>query len=261
MREAGVINENLRHALAAFSFIARPGHLGGCRYASFAYAGVRYGLFNTVALTQPPPDPDHVFPAVLERAQQFFAPHETAWSFWLCEDFLPADVRRRCRLTMAGAGLKLLVETPGMITTELTPARGPLPELDCRRVGDFHTRSDFSDIMSEAFQVPEDMSREVYGGERLWTSPMIGWVAYVRHEPVATTCVVTAGDAIGLYAVATRPRYQRRGYGEALVRYAVNHARRATGLKEIVLQSSAAGHALYQRLGFRDVTRFAVFAS
>jgi ribosomal protein S18 acetylase RimI-like enzyme len=88
---------------------------------------------------------------------------------------------------------------------------------------------------------------------------MTGWVGYAGKSAVSTAAVVMGGDAVGIYAVATHPRYQRKGYGEALVRHAVGQASKQTGIRRTVLQSSLAGHSLYSRLGYRQVARFLVY--
>jgi ribosomal protein S18 acetylase RimI-like enzyme len=69
----------------------------------------------------------------------------------------------------------------------------------------------------------------------------------------------------GVYNVATLPGHQRRGYGEAVMRYALADARRASGMahgeQRVILQSTPAGLKLYERMGFRTVARVSVYSS
>jgi ribosomal protein S18 acetylase RimI-like enzyme len=53
--------------------------------------------------------------------------------------------------------------------------------------------------------------------------------------------------------------HQRRGYGEVMLRHALEEEQRATGLRMSVLQATEAGRSLYQRLGFRRVTSIRVY--
>jgi ribosomal protein S18 acetylase RimI-like enzyme len=69
------------------------------------------------------------------------------------------------------------------------------------------------------------------------------------------------GGAVGVYNVATLPDQQRRGYGEAVMRYAVAQAQKEHGVEQSILQSTPAGLQLYQRMGYRTITRVAVYAS
>ena len=50
-------------------------------------------------------------------------------------------------------------------------------------------------------------------------------------------------------------------FGEAVMRYALAEARKEKGEDRVVLQSTAAGLKLYQQMGFRTVTKVAVYAS
>jgi hypothetical protein len=45
------------------------------------------------------------------------------------------------------------------------------------------------------------------------------------------------------------------------MRHALSHAQRQAGNCRVILQSTPAGLRLYERMGFRTVTRVAVYAS
>ena len=94
----------------------------------------------------------------------------------------------------------------------------------------------------------------------MWES-FASYVAYVNGEPVSTAAIVTGAGVIGVYNVATLPANQRRGYGEAVMRHAVIQAQRQTPDSPVILQSTAAGLKLYERMGFRTVTKVSVYAS
>jgi ribosomal protein S18 acetylase RimI-like enzyme len=57
------------------------------------------------------------------------------------------------------------------------------------------------------------------------------------------------------------PDQQRRGYGEAVMRHALAEAQREHGMENSILQSTPAGFQLYQRMGYRQITRVSVYAS
>jgi GNAT superfamily N-acetyltransferase len=82
-------------------------------------------------------------------------------------------------------------------------------------------------------------------------------VGYVRGRPVATARLSVSGGAAGLYSVATLPDHRGRGFGAA-----ITHAALATGrdLGYVIatLQSSDMGYAIYRRLGFRELFRYAI---
>ena len=80
-------------------------------------------------------------------------------------------------------------------------------------------------------------------------------------EAVSTAAVVVGNGVAGVYNVATTPGHQRQGYGEAIVRHALETTRREQGIERSVLQSTKAGYALYERMGYRTVTSVAVYSS
>jgi ribosomal protein S18 acetylase RimI-like enzyme len=64
-----------------------------------------------------------------------------------------------------------------------------------------------------------------------------------------------------VYNVATLPEHRRRGHGEAVVRYALEQARRESGCERTILQATDYGLQLYLSMGYRTVTTVKVYAS
>jgi ribosomal protein S18 acetylase RimI-like enzyme len=98
------------------------------------------------------------------------------------------------------------------------------------------------------------------GGAEVWRD-FASYVGYHKGEPVSTAATVIGAGAIGVYNVGTLPGYQRRGFGEAIMRHALEEARREHGISRTILQSSPQGLRLYQRMGYRTVTKVAVYSS
>jgi ribosomal protein S18 acetylase RimI-like enzyme len=90
---------------------------------------------------------------------------------------------------------------------------------------------------------------------------MTGWVGYVRGTPVTTAVTCVDSEAIGVYSVATLREFRGRGYGEATTRFAVDAARHISGLERSILQSTPSGFAMYRRMGYRPMGRFAVYVA
>jgi ribosomal protein S18 acetylase RimI-like enzyme len=64
---------------------------------------------------------------------------------------------------------------------------------------------------------------------------------------------------VGVYSLGTLPQYQGCGYGETLLRHALDDIGKRTGITRSVLQSTDEGLKLYQRMGYRPVTSFSVY--
>jgi GNAT superfamily N-acetyltransferase len=179
-------------------------------------------------------------------------------------------VRRRLVRTCEPFGLRLVSEMPGLVANSLDPAKRPLPDLDVRRVDSRQILADFQVIGSTCFHVPpvwfsEVFDDEVFDGNVAARTSFACFVGYINGVPVTTAGSVpsagTTGTVIGIYNVATVPLHRERGCGEAITRYAIEAAIREHGSGQLVLQSTWQGLTLYERMGFRAVTRFSVYNS
>jgi len=79
--------------------------------------------------------------------------------------------------------------------------------------------------------------------------PQRFYIGYRDGQPVATAELTLAASVGGIYGVVTREAWRRRGFGTAMMRHSMNEAR-AAGVTVGILQATAAGAGLYQRLGF-----------
>jgi ribosomal protein S18 acetylase RimI-like enzyme len=147
-----------------------------------------------------------------------------------------------------------------MVAEQIAPPVRPLPPIEVRRVCGDASIGAFCGIGSVCFHVPFPWFQEVFANVSVWDR-FIGYVAYADGEAVSTAATVIGGGAVGVYNVATLPGSQRRGYGEAVMRHALDEARRQHGITRSVLQSTPAGFKLYERMGYRTVTKVAVYAS
>jgi hypothetical protein len=253
------VEENLRHSFRVLA-MDRPGsdvrEIAG---VSIAASGTSFQMFNAAFLSCPVGSPDDLDRRIA-MAKVHFRARGLGWSFWACEDLLPPKLRNRARLFERG-GLRGTLQLPGMAADRLLPPRRPLPDLEIRRVADEPTRLAFCDIGCICFHVPLQWFREIFLWKQLWDGDLTGYVAYSGGEPVATAATVLAGGAIGVYNVATLPAHRRRGHGEAVMRYALERAREATGCERSVLQATEHGLPLYLSMGYKTVTTVSVYAS
>ena len=77
------------------------------------------------------------------------------------------------------------------------------------------------------------------------------FLACAGAEPVSALATTVNGGYIGIWAMATSPPCQRRGYGHAALCFALDyHQGRA---ERFYLTASDAGRPLYEGLGFTTV--------
>jgi ribosomal protein S18 acetylase RimI-like enzyme len=255
----GAVAGNLRESFRVIAASRTPGEVRELRGVSIAAAGVAFQMFNAAFLSSVVIDDVDLARRIALSSVHFNA-RGLEWSYWVCEDWLEPHARRRSQKIFERHGLRHSVDLPGMVAERIEPPLRPLPQIEVRRVKDGATRDAFCAIGSTCFHVPFPWFSEVFGSDSVWER-FASYVGYVDGEPVSTAAVVIGCGAAGVYNVATLPGHQRRGYGEAVMRYALADAQREHGIECSILQSSPAGYRLYERMGYRTVTKISVYSS
>jgi len=253
------VETNLRESFRVVAAHRRGGELREMEGVSIASAGVTFQMFNTAFLSAPVASETQLDRRVTQ-AMVHFGARGQRWSYWICHGWLDGRTRRRLPQLIRKYNLYQAVELPGMLTEGLAPPCRALPTLQVRRVSPGPVKDAFCAIGSTCFNVPLAWFCEVFDSDTVWRD-FAAWVAYLDGEPVSTAATVIGGGAVGVYNVATLPAHRRGGYGEAIMRHALEQARLEHGLSRTILQSTPQGFELYQRMGYRTVTSVAVFCS
>ena len=253
------VADNLRESFRVVAAGRANGEVRELPGVSIAAAGVTFQMFNAAFLSAPV-----LTEAELEQRIHLSTAHFNSrglqWAYWVCDDWMDSRPRRRARQIFERCGLRHSVDLPGMVAERIAPPVNALPAMNVRRVGDAATREAFCSIGSVCFHVPITWFREVFDNTLVWNK-FAAYVGYQGGVPVSTAAIVMGGGAIGVYNVATIPDQQRRGFGEAVMRYALCEAQRDSGVHRTILQSTPAGLRLYERMGYRKITRVSVYAS
>jgi GNAT superfamily N-acetyltransferase len=253
------VDENLRESFRILAADRGSGEVRQLPGVFIAHAGVAFQMFNAAFLSAPVRNEIELARRIAQ-ASVFFETRQVQWSFWVCEGWLAPPLERKARTIFQRHGMRYVVEMPGMIAEWLTPPVRPLPTIEVRRVSGTALRRVFCELGSACFHVPPAWFREVFDTAGIWRD-FAGYVAFAGKEAVSTAAVVVSPAAIGVYNVATLPGRQRRGYGEAVMRYAIERARDEHGLVRSILQSTPQGLTLYERMGYSRVTKVTVYAS
>lgn len=143
----------------------------------------------------------------------------------------------------------------------LAPTALP-PGYERVRVGTGDDARAWTEALSVGFDVPRGFAR-LFSPESLGADGApdadIQFFAIVHDgRTVATSLLLLADDLAGIYCVATLPEERRKGLGAHVTAEALRAAQRL-GYHVGVLQSSAAGHSVYLRLGFDDLGEVPIF--
>ncbi len=253
------VAENLRESFRVIAASRPEGEVRELHGVSIASAAVTFQMFNASFLSAPVSSEAELTQRIL-LASIHFETRGQEWACWVCEDWMDPRTRRRSRALFQKQGLRHSVSLPGMIAERILPPVKPLPGLDVRRVCEPSTRDAFCAIGSACFHVPYAWFREVFNSDTVWDE-FAAYVGYLGGVPVSTAAIVMGSGVAGVYNVATLPGYQRQGYGEAVMRHAIEDARSRHGVEQTILQSTPAGLRLYERMGFRTITTVAVYST
>ena len=84
------------------------------------------------------------------------------------------------------------------------------------------------------------------------------YLGLLDGKPVATGGMHVGDSVVGITNITVLPEARRRGIGTAISRAPVLKAR-DLGYRIACLQSSKMGYPMYERMGFREYLKFAVY--
>ncbi|MFD7702878.1 GNAT family N-acetyltransferase [Streptomyces caelestis] len=224
------------------------------------WAECGFAFWNCVTLTEAGADAG-LLGKRLGQAADIMRSKRRAGFLWVFEDLLGAEARPGLAESAERAGLVHAFSGVGM-AGDLLPVPEPAhPDLTFVRVGtDEHLRA-YADLNSRAYGMPLEDGRDGLVGSRLWRTEVHAYLGLRDGVPVTCAGTVEADGRLFVVLVATDPRWERRGYGEAVTRKALYEGARATGLTRATLHATAAGAPLYPRIGFEPNSPLHFFAS
>jgi ribosomal protein S18 acetylase RimI-like enzyme len=193
---------------------------------------------------------------VLDRYRE----RRSSISWWIDPEAEPADLPTRLgRHGLVGED----EPTPAMaIDLADLPDPSAVPGLEIGAVDDTTALRVACAVALDGFGGPAGLVDELVA--RLALSglgpggPLQMVIASLDDLPVATAAAFLAGEVAAVYNVATVADARGRGIGRE-VTIAVCRAAIARGARVAVLESSAMGHSVYRRLGFRDAGAFRIW--
>jgi ribosomal protein S18 acetylase RimI-like enzyme len=78
------------------------------------------------------------------------------------------------------------------------------------------------------------------------------YVAYVSNSPVSGAIAVNSDSCVGIYGVATDPKYRKRGLGTLLLNEILTTSK-ASDVIGLQVETDSYAHSYYKRLGFKDI--------
>jgi GNAT superfamily N-acetyltransferase len=198
-------------------------------------------------------------PVVDELAQATSWLSERNVPFWVTA---PESVAHAVADMAESAGLNPTSGTmPGM-------ALAPLADLPAEANGDVDIQpvtaasalANVAVVAGDAFGAPPDVARMLAPASMLDDDRCFWFVGYVDGDPAVCGQLLRTADVAGVYTIAVREQFRRRGLGAAISRAALA-AGRDSGCSVGVLQASPMGEPVYDRMGFETVTPYHLFVA
>jgi N-acetylglutamate synthase len=215
------------------------------------YTGVPAPGENAAFVVRPLRDPR----STIAEAMRYFDDRGVPYGILMLEGLDPAAERACVEL-----GLAHVHTLPGMALAPM-PLRVPsLPAaLEIRVVRNAAEHDVYLQTDAAGFEGSLEQTRKVFPSSLITRPYAAEFLGFVDGVPVATSVLVATGRTAGVYGVATIPAWRRHGFGEAMTWHAVREGI-ARGREMANLQASEMGRPIYERMGFRVVAPFLIFA-
>jgi GNAT superfamily N-acetyltransferase len=122
--------------------------------------------------------------------------------------------------------------------------------------------NDFVDVMAAGFGLARtflhDFIAILADASTDQAGTQVAYLGRLNGKPVATSTLLLLGGVAGIYNVATLEEARGRGIGAAITQAALLEARKR-GYRVAILESSAMGYSVYERLGFVEYCRLRHF--
>jgi GNAT superfamily N-acetyltransferase len=200
-------------------------------------------------LVGPGPEPERFLNKAIDTARRRRLPLVAAFTPHVARELAPST--ERLGLTPAGALPMMVLRA----TAPIEPSRATKIE----RVANPREAAIAGDLQARAFDIPRQSIARVFEASCTEASSVETFIGSDGGGPNATITLIRTGASAGVWLMATDPEHQRKGAGRALLTQLLEQYRRA-GVRRFYLNSSAAGRALYESIGFRVIAEYSLFA-
>jgi ribosomal protein S18 acetylase RimI-like enzyme len=144
------------------------------------------------------------------------------------------------------------------LPVERLRSAAPPAGVEIRRVDDGATLARVAEADAAAFDVDAVLTRAFLPDQVLQDPTQHVFAAFADDDVVGAGEGGLADGVLGVFGIATVPAFRRRGVAAALTSRLIEDL--ASGADLAVLQSSRLGFGVYERLGFREMSTWEVWA-
>jgi GNAT superfamily N-acetyltransferase len=258
MQTNAELGESLHQFVTVWKMIGKPFPRVDQRHRpglAISWPATPFPFYNVLFLTEQLTDAK-VLQSRVQDAAAYMSARPNGGLFVVCLDNLGGAAKERLDTILDQAKFVQAIPMTGM-AGDILPMEAPGHRaLRLERISNTSTIQAFAELNCLSYNVPVETSLSLVKEHTLWQEHAFGFVAHEGHKPVATATAIINERCIFLFLVATLPEVRRKGYGEAVVRHALQTAHEATGISRTVLHATEAGYPLYLRLGYQPTVKF-----
>ncbi len=213
-------------------------------------SGVPKKLFNIVFIKRISSRPEKV----IRKWEQFFESRALPFRVSITPGFEDGYVS-----LLEERGYEQIEPETVMALSALPERTGGKTELIVKKVATPDELTHFQETAAEGFSLPEGAGPFAITGQTRDLPDVDLFIGYADGRPASTSMLIKTGHVAGIYWVATREEYRRRGFGEAMTLHAVL-AGREKGCTFASLQATAMGRPVYEKIGFGNPYDYRVYA-
>jgi ribosomal protein S18 acetylase RimI-like enzyme len=193
-----------------------------------------------------------------KAAADWAATRKVPWMLAICHELAPRGELAQVAKNLGSLGYHPAMPLTGMAADRVEPPTRPAPNAELHQAADDNDCKAIVDINSAAYGMELDPGTGLLDKTAYWKRAFAS-VGFVESN--AVTCAATLPIDGHNYVswVATLPRNQRHGLGEAVMRHSLSLAQQATGVERTVLHATAAGRPVYARMGYRVIANYTLF--
>ncbi len=214
-----------------------------------------FPFYNTLFLTEHLADAQ-VLQDKVQAAAAYMRSRSTGGLFVVCLDNVSGTAKEGLSTILTQAKFVQALPMTGMAGNIFPLAAPGHPALRFKRILDEETIQDFAELNCISYGVPVETARSLVKEHSFWHQHAYGFVGYEGEKAVSTATAIINESCLFLFLVATAPEARRKGYGEAVVRLALQTAYEKTGINRTVLHATEAGYPVYLRLGYYPTVKF-----
>ena len=220
----------------------------------YIFSGVPIGFFNLALLTGSGLSGE-VLGTRAREACAWAAAQSAPWFLVVTHEQLEPGIDAAA--TLDTCGLTAVMPLTGM-RARAVAAAPTVPGLQLTVPQSDNGCAAIVDINGLAYGMDLNASKAAIGSRTFWKDhfPVVG---VADGKPVSSAAVLMVDGQRYVALVATDPGQQRRGFGDATMRRALENAASAHGEAPTVLHATDAGCPVYERMGYSKISTHTLF--